>query len=173
MSKFCCITDLIRFMMEEAENLMKGSVHEDDLFIVHDALVLRTAKETIEWTKENNYFHRWLLSMNGLQDGTPYDGRPVGNSPKFMPLENSLNRYILNSLRFHCVLSRFVLDGEGTDEEERNMQSSFSTPREIARGMKRIWESKMGTPFSGANYRRCGYGVEGVENCLPGKWGCS
>ena len=40
MSKFCCITYLIRFMMKEAENLMNGSVHEDDFFIVHDALVL-------------------------------------------------------------------------------------------------------------------------------------
>ena len=28
MSKFCCITDLIIFMMNEADNLMKGSVHE-------------------------------------------------------------------------------------------------------------------------------------------------
>ena len=28
------------------------------------------------------------------------------------------------------------------------MRFSFSTPREIARGMKRIWESKMGTPSS-------------------------
>ena len=55
MSKFCCITDMIRFMMKEAENLMKGSVHEDDLFIVHDALVLMTAKETIQWMKEKNY----------------------------------------------------------------------------------------------------------------------
>ena len=44
MSKLCCITDLIRFMMNEAEKLMKGSVHEDDLFIVHDALVLMTSK---------------------------------------------------------------------------------------------------------------------------------
>ena len=51
MSKFCCITDLIRFMMKEAENVMKGSVHEDDFVIVHDALVLMTAKETIEWMK--------------------------------------------------------------------------------------------------------------------------
>ena len=81
MSKFCCITDLIRFMMKEAENLMKGSVHEDDLFIIHDALVLMTAKETIEWMKEKNHFHRWLLPMSGLQDGTPYDGRPVDNIP--------------------------------------------------------------------------------------------
>ena len=72
MSKLCCITDLIRFMMKEAENLMKGSVHEDYFFIVHDALVLMTAKETIQWMKEKNYYHRWLLPMNGLQDGTHY-----------------------------------------------------------------------------------------------------
>ena len=69
MSKFCRITDLIRFMMKEAEKLMKGYVHEDDFFIVHDALVLMKSKETIIW-----YFHNWLLPMNGLQNGTPYDG---------------------------------------------------------------------------------------------------
>ena len=148
MSKFCCIIDLIRFMMKEAENLMKGSVREDYFFIVHDALVFMTAKDKIEWMTERNCFHRWLLPMNGLQYGTPYDGRPVVNGPKFMPLDNSLNRDILHSLRFHCVLSRFVLDGDGTYEEERNMQFSFSTPREIARVLKRIWESEMGTTSS-------------------------
>ena len=118
MSKLCCITDMNRFMMKEAEKLTKGSVHEDDLFIVHDALVLMTSKETIKWIKENNYFHRWLMPMNGLQDRTPYDGRPVGNTPKCMPLDNSLNRYICISFRFHCVLSHLLLDGEGTDEEK-------------------------------------------------------
>ena len=51
MSKFCCITDLIWFMIKESENLMKVSVHEDDLFIVRDALVLMTAKEKIKWIK--------------------------------------------------------------------------------------------------------------------------
>ena len=88
MSKFCCITDLIRFMMKETEKLMKGFVHEDDLFISNDAIVLMTVKDTIKWMKENNYFHRWLLPMNGLQDGTPYDGCPVGKSPDFIPLYN-------------------------------------------------------------------------------------
>ena len=146
MSKFCCITDMIWFMMKEAEKLMKGSVREDNFFIVHDALVLITAKETFKGMNENNYSHRWLLPMNGLQDGTPYDGRPVVNIPEFMPLDNSLNRDILHSLRIHCVLSRFFMDREGTDEEERNMYFSFSTTEEIARGLKRIWESKMGTP---------------------------
>ena len=116
-------------MMKETENLMKGYVHEDDFIIVDDALVLMTAKETIQWMKEKNCFHRWLLPMNGLKDGTPYVGRPVGNSPEFMPLDISLNRDILQSFCFHCVLSRFLLDGEGTDEEERNIQFSFSTPK--------------------------------------------
>ena len=129
MSKFCCITDLIRFIMKEAEELTKGSVQEYDFFIIHDALVLMTAKETIKWMKENNCFHRWLLPMNGLQDGTPYAGRPVDNSPKFMPLDNSLNREVLHSLHFHCVLSRFLIDGEGKDKEERNMRFSYSTPK--------------------------------------------
>ena len=58
MSKFCCIADLIRFMMKEADKLMKGSVHEEYFFIVHDALVLMISKETLKWMKENNYFHR-------------------------------------------------------------------------------------------------------------------
>ena len=44
MSKFCCITDLIRFTMDEAEKLMKGSVHEDDFYIFRDALVFMTEK---------------------------------------------------------------------------------------------------------------------------------
>ena len=135
MSKFCCITDLIRFMMKEAEILMKGSVHKDNFFIVHDALVLLTAKETIEWMKENKCFHLWLLPLNGLQDGTPYAGRPVDNSPEFMPLDNSpnsLNRDILQSLRFHSVLSLSIIDGKEITEEERKLCFSFSTPKEIA-----------------------------------------
>ena len=111
MSEFCCNVDLIRFMINEAEKLMKGSVHEDNFYIVHDALVLMTAKERINWMKQKGYLHRWLLPINGLQDGTPYVGRPVDNIPEFMPLDNSLNRDIFQSLCFHCVLSHSIVDG--------------------------------------------------------------
>ena len=96
--------------------------------------------------KENNYYHRCLLKTDEFQDGTTYAGRPVGNITEFMPLYNALNREILHSFNFNCVLNLFLLDGEVTDKEERNIRFSFSTPKEIARGMKRIWESKMGTP---------------------------
>ena len=47
MSKLCCITDLISFMMNEAEMLIKGSVCEEYFFIVHNDLVLMKAKEKI------------------------------------------------------------------------------------------------------------------------------
>ena len=83
-----------------------------------------------------------------MKNGTPYAGRPLGNSPKFMPLDNRLNRDILQSLNFHCVLSHSFVDGKETTEEERKLCFSFSTPREIARGLKRLWDSKMGTPCS-------------------------
>ena len=132
--------------MNEAEKLTKGSVNEDDLYIVHDALVLMAEKKTIKWMKQIGYLHHWLPPLNGLRDGTPYSGRPVGNIPEFMPLYNSHNRDILQSFRFHCVLSHVIIDGKETTEEERKLCFSFLTPREIARGLKRLWDSKMGTP---------------------------
>ena len=81
-------------MTNEAEKLIKGSVHEDDFFFVHDALVLIKAKETINWMRKNGYLYRWLLPLKGLKYGTSYDDRPVGNIPEFMPLDNSLIRDI-------------------------------------------------------------------------------
>ena len=123
---------------------MKGSVHKDDLFIVHDALVLMKEKEKINWMIYKGWLHIWFIPLNGLQDRTPYVRHTVGNSPKFMPLNNSLNREILHSLCFHSVLRCYILDGEGTDNKERIMRFSYSTPREIAWGLKRVWDSKIG-----------------------------
>ena len=69
-------------------------------------------------------------------------------APELMPLDNFPNGDILHSLRMYSVLSCYILDGEETDKEERNMCFSYSTPREIDRGLKRIRDSKLGTPSS-------------------------
>ena len=92
-------------MMNESKKLMKGSVNKDNIFIVHGDLVLMTEKEIINWMIYKGYLHRWLIPLNVLQDGTPYARHPVGNSPEFMPLNNSLNQEILHSVRFHSVVS--------------------------------------------------------------------
>ena len=81
-----------------------------------------------------------------------------------MPLDNSINRDILHSLRFHSILRRFFLDGEGTDEEERNLCFSLSTPKEIARGLKRVRESKMGTPSSERIIQDVDLGLKALES---------
>ena len=49
---------------------------------------------------EKKYLHRWFLPFNGMQDWTPYVGRPVGNTPEFMPLDNNINIEIFHSLCF-------------------------------------------------------------------------
>ena len=63
-----------------------------------------------------------------------------------MPLDNALDRESLLFLRMHSFLIPYILDGEETGEEESNMCFSYSTLREISRGMKRFWDSKLGTP---------------------------
>ena len=83
-----------------------------------------------------------------MQDGTTYAVRPVGKIPKFMPLYNLLNCDILHSLRMHSVLIRYIVYGEEINKDESNMCFSYSTLREIYRGLKRIWDSKMGTHYS-------------------------
>ena len=111
----------------------------------------------------NGYLYRWFLPLNGLQDGTPYSGRPVGNISEFMTLDNLLTRDILHSLRMHSVLSRYIVDGEETNEEERNMCFGYSTPSEITRGLKRIWDSKMGAPSSARIIKGVDLGLESLE----------
>ena len=58
MSNFYCIADLIHIMTNEAEKLMKGSVHEYAFYVIHGVLVLMTAKEKINWMRHKGYLHR-------------------------------------------------------------------------------------------------------------------
>ena len=60
-SRLCCISDLVRFMVREGQKIMKGSVHEDDFLIVHRVLQLVTAKSMITWTQKISIY------INGCQ----------------------------------------------------------------------------------------------------------
>ena len=101
------------------------------------------------------------MSFNGLQDGTTYAGCHVGNSPDFTPLEKSLNRDILQSLHFHCLLSHFVLKGGGNDEEEKKI--SYANPKKIVIGLKHIWESETGSPSSTQTVKDIDWALEAFE----------
>ena len=80
-----------------------------------------------------------------------------------MPLDNALDRESLLFLRMHSFLIPYILDGEETGEEESNMCFSYSTLREISRGLKRVWDSKIGTPSSASNIEDVDLALKALE----------
>ena len=133
MKLYLSIKDLLRKVYDASEKVFKGTLFEDEWLFYHDALSLMTATSTIQWMKEVDIYKRWLLPKNNLNGGTTYSGRPVGNSPEFMPLDNALNNDIQQSLSLHCAIT-LELD----DNDERKF--SMRTPNEISKGIRRIFQ---------------------------------
>ena len=110
MSPFVSIKSLVTYIITESSRIMRGTAHEDDWYFYHDALALMTANATMEWMEKTmvdgrSMKSRWLVPQNGVNARTVYEGRPVGNSPEFMPLDNSLNNNIKASLNRHCCVT--------------------------------------------------------------------
>lgn len=52
MKKHVCITTVWKKVVENTAKAFRGTKHENDFMIYHDALVLLTAKTTVEWLKK-------------------------------------------------------------------------------------------------------------------------
>ena len=108
-----------------------------------------TAKQTREWMSENtingsNCMSKWLVPMCGCNANTPFEKRSVGNSPEFMPLDNSLNNDVKKNHDFHCALTSHL----AIDDERK---FSNTTPKLISRGIRRLVEGHLpddGVPSS-------------------------
>ena len=50
--KYCSINELIDHMFECSKELFKGTTHENDYMVYHDALSLMTGKDPIEYMKK-------------------------------------------------------------------------------------------------------------------------
>ena len=145
LSPYVCVTDLIDHVIRESQSIMNGTIYEKNWFFYHDALSLMTANQSRDWMSKQKhgnktYLERWLLPFNGMNKGTQYKFMPVGNSPEFNPLDNSLNRDLQVSHDYHCAVTAHL-----EDDDERKF--SKKTPRFISKGIKRIWDSDVdGTP---------------------------
>ena len=98
----------------------------------HDALSLMTAKDTIQWMKDEDIYKRWLLPVNGLNAGTIFERRPVGNSPEFMPMDNSLHKDVDDGVRRHIA---YTLKLKADDKKK----FSLSTPERGSSAYHRVW----------------------------------
>ena len=135
-SNSALVTDYIEHLMEESSKVMRGTKHETDWMVYHDALSLMTSKENMAWMSEKGFLKRWILPsqdlyVNDKEIQKKYSGKPIGNSPEFMPWDAHLNFDVHCSLDHHCLLSK-ALD----DKDPKKFDAS--TPKKMKLAYQRI-----------------------------------
>ena len=134
LSAYCCVTTMILHMTKETANCYRGTPFENDWYIYHDALSLMTARETVNWMQQEDLLKRWILPLNGLNDEASlklYAKRPPGDSPYFMPWDNSLNQDLHLAVDYHAVMTSDLDEGE-------LKKFSLSTPSRGSSAYRRI-----------------------------------
>ena len=96
------------------------------------ALSQITDKRCVAYMKDKNYCGRYIKPELGCNDGTPYEGRLVGNSPELNPLDSSLFADLTHALTLHICL---------TDQLDKEDARKFSTatPAKIEHAIDRLW----------------------------------
>jgi hypothetical protein len=182
MRQHMSVRELWRDMYREAAAVMKGTKHELDFVIDHDALSQLTATETTEWLKglpdeldpSITQFDRWLLPKLDLNIGTAFHERPVGNHAEHMPWDSSLNKDADDCVGLHVDLT----DGleKGADGKWPAEKFLCSTPRLQDAAYLRVLDPTLG-PNAGAplghrivgDFGRC-YGRYLTATCLRKGW---
>ena len=150
MKKWVCVTDLVMHIYETTQNIYKGTKYEDTFLFYHDALTQMTDKDCLNWMKKKGILNRWIRPVLGLNDeiivtdadgkvkkSTRYKGRPVGDCPELMPLDNSLFRDLRTSVDQHVGITSML----PRDDKRR---FSKATPKLIIETINRIWDPDNG-----------------------------
>jgi predicted flap endonuclease-1-like 5' DNA nuclease len=123
-------------VMESTVECFRGTTHEKTFRIYHDALSQLTADETKTWLKTQfhegrSWFDIWITPLHGLNDGTCYAGRPVGNSPELMPLDCSLLADLSHDLSRHVRITKAL-------PSTNPLKFSRSTPGRLSSSLRRL-----------------------------------
>jgi hypothetical protein len=137
MSSIICVTQIIHHMVDDAERVTKGTKYEGEGQFYHDALTLTTCNKSKAYMKGNNLLKDWLLPLDKLQEGTQYHDSIPGDSPEFMPLDNTLNQDIHSSARYHVAITAHL-------PKDYPRKFSFATPKEISRAYLRLVDPNTG-----------------------------
>lgn len=117
MRNYVDVQDYVTHVFEESRNVFKGTTHEHDWMVYHDALSLMTADDTLDWMESKGYLQRWIRPEKGINCETAkmkrwYSRVPPGNSPEMNILDNQLNKDIHNCMEWHCVVTRRYPKGD-------------------------------------------------------------
>ena len=145
---------MITHMVKATVKAYIGMKFADSWMVHHNALSIMTAKESQACMKTQfidvdtpdnekvSYFDRLILPEMELNDEFVYfKGKPVGNSPEMMPLDNCLNKDIHESVSRHVLMSR-ASGGSLNKDDVRFF--SLATPKNAAHAYRRIWDPTTG-----------------------------
>ncbi len=157
LNKFCSINKMIDHMMQASQEVFRGTVHEKDWKVYHDALIIITGQAALTYMQDKDYLQRMIMPQNGLNAGTKWSHCAIGNQPGLMPLDMHLNEDIHD-----CV-----------DNHERHSSSlpmsdprkfSKRCPKRLASAYARLYDPSLG-PNAGAPLgRRIKQDVDRVVN---------
>ena len=132
MMKFISVRDLVMHMTVESNEIMRGTQHEDEAMFKHDALSLMTAGKTVEWMKATivngrSIYSRWLLPEAGLNKEitaygkmtTRYQGRPPGNLPRLMSLDEFSKKTTVNYVNSHVLATQKMVCGSNINTDPK------------------------------------------------------
>ena len=159
MMKFLNVRDLVMHMTVQSDEVMRGTVYEGHAMFKHDALSLMTATKTMEWMKETEVngrtiFERWLLPQEGLNDfitadgetTTRYRGRPPGNLPRLMSLDECGNKNLMDCVNSHVSATKKVVRAQDVNTDPK---FELCDTVRASRAMLRCWDPQHG-PNGGA-----------------------
>jgi hypothetical protein len=113
-AKTRCITNFVKHMVMEAKKCYANTHHENTYLIYHNALTQITHESCVKWMKMTYVpgeielvYSRYINPLNGLNDSfvRQWAGRLLGNTPKVMPLNNSLFWDMKESVQKHVAMS--------------------------------------------------------------------
>ena len=148
LKKKVCITKLVTHVVMETKKTYENTKYKDCWMFYHDALSLMTAKDCVEWMKNQyideaktiSYYDKWILPVHGLNDEfSRFKDRPIGNSPEMMPLDNCLNKDLHELVARHVLMSR----ASALDPNDPRV-FSLSSPKKASDAYKRIWSPTSG-----------------------------
>ena len=150
LTRFRCVTELVEHIDRETAKCFAGTPYAKNYYWSHDALKQMCDKRCTAWMKEKGYYDRWIkpeLECNDVVTITTdsgeikhnhhYKNRPVGDQPELMPLDASLNWDIDCSLNMHVMMTWHL-------KQEDPLKFSKATPKEISKGILKIYDPKNG-----------------------------
>ena len=137
-----CVTQLMKFTIDETERLFADSPLKDYVMIFHDALSAWNEKGAQDYLLLRGWAHRFFRCINPTNEGTRYEGTLTGNRAAmcrgldafgFSHLEYQVTRHASMTSVYH-----------GTSNE--HLQFKTGTPDELVRTIERIWTDVAPTP---------------------------